>query len=117
MARPSARLVGIGCPPTTVKVGPASKIRGANKLTFALEFLESLSVNQRHAGIGDIDDTEVKIVRQRLRGRLQSLLSDMSIDIEQRRYYGFALGTNDPGILRIKPSRLFERLVGFCHRR
>src|SRR4030095_6801259 len=34
-----------------------------DQLAFAIEFLESLSMNKRHAGIGYIDDTEVKVIR------------------------------------------------------
>ena len=68
-------------------------------------------MNKRHAGIGDINDTEVKVVRQRLSGRFQSLLADMSIDIEQGWYYGFSLGLDDPGILRIDPFSFFKDLL------
>ena len=68
-------------------------------------------MNKRHAGIGDIDDTEVKVIRQRLSGRFQALLADMSIDIEQGWYYGFSLGLDDPGILRINPLSFFKDLL------
>ena len=68
-------------------------------------------MNKRHASIGDIDDTEVKVVRERLSGRLQSLLADMSIDIEKSWYDGFSLDMDDPGILRINPLSFLKDLL------